>query len=169
LKFGKFYYSSYVDFINHDRLRQFLRDAIISVNDFILILFIIIISMYTLIQMLYQYLHFLKYHLHLKPSKAMARAVSRRLLNAVWVRSQVRPYEICDRKVALGKVCIRVLRFSLSISFHRGSPYSHIVWGINNRPVRGRRLETQSNLIDMKQQNHQNYHHSRHHQSAHTT
>jgi hypothetical protein len=26
--------------------------------------------------------------------------------------------------------------FSLSISFHCGSPYSYITWGMNNRPVR---------------------------------
>jgi hypothetical protein len=29
-------------------------------------------------------------------------------------------------KVALGQVFLRVLRFYLSISFHRGSPYSYI-------------------------------------------
>jgi hypothetical protein len=47
-------------------------------------------------------------------------------------------------RVALGHVSFRVLKFSLSISFHRGSPYSDIIWRINNRPVGGRSSETQS-------------------------
>jgi hypothetical protein len=41
-------------------------------------------------------------------------------------------------KVAVGQVFLRVLRFSLSISFHRGSPRSYIISVINNRPVGGR-------------------------------
>jgi hypothetical protein len=32
--------------------------------------------------------------------------------------------------------------FPLSLSFHRGSPYSNISWGMNNRPVGGRSSET---------------------------
>jgi hypothetical protein len=31
--------------------------------------------------------------------------------------------------VALGRVLLRVLRCPLSISFHRASPYSYIIWG----------------------------------------
>jgi hypothetical protein len=31
-------------------------------------------------------------------------------------------------KVALGHVSLRVLRFSLSVSFHFASPYSGIIW-----------------------------------------
>jgi hypothetical protein len=34
--------------------------------------------------------------------------------------------------VALGHVFLRVLRVSLSISFHRGSSYSCILWGMNS-------------------------------------
>jgi hypothetical protein len=45
-------------------------------------------------------------------------------------------------KVALGQVSLRVLRFSLSISFHRGTPYSYIIWGMNDVPVGGRSAET---------------------------
>jgi hypothetical protein len=40
-------------------------------------------------------------------------------------------------KVALGHVFLAVLCFPLSVSFHRGSPYSCIVCGMNNRPVGG--------------------------------
>jgi hypothetical protein len=39
-------------------------------------------------------------------------------------------------KRSLRQVFLWVLRFSLSISFHRGSPYSYITWGMNNRPVK---------------------------------
>jgi hypothetical protein len=40
-------------------------------------------------------------------------------------------------KVALGQVFLQVLQFPLSISFHRLSPYSYIIWGINNMSVSG--------------------------------
>jgi hypothetical protein len=43
--------------------------------------------------------------------------------------------------VALGQVFLRVPRFPLSISFHRGSPYSYIAWLMNNRPAGGRSSE----------------------------
>jgi hypothetical protein len=42
--------------------------------------------------------------------------------------------------------------FSLSISFHRGSPYAFITWGMNNTPVGGRISEMQSHIIDEQQQ-----------------
>jgi hypothetical protein len=48
-------------------------------------------------------------------------------------------------KVALGLVLLRVLRFSLSVSFHRGSPYSYTTWG-NNRPIGSRSSETLTSL-----------------------
>jgi hypothetical protein len=32
------------------------------------------------------------------------------------------------------RVFEELLDFPLSISFHRGSPYSYISWGMNNRP-----------------------------------
>jgi hypothetical protein len=75
--------------------------------------------------------------------RAVGQAVSRRPVTAeVWfVPGSVRVGFVVD-KVALGQVFLRVLRFSLSISFRRGSPYSYIVWGISNRPVSGRIPET---------------------------
>jgi hypothetical protein len=40
-------------------------------------------------------------------------------------------------------------RFTLSKSFHRGSPSSYTIWGTNNKPVSGRNPERQSQPIDM--------------------
>jgi hypothetical protein len=34
------------------------------------------------------------------------------------------------------------LGFPLSVSFHRGSPCSDVIWEMNNRPVSGRSSET---------------------------
>jgi hypothetical protein len=51
-------------------------------------------------------------------------------------------------KVALGQVFLRVLRFSL-VPFHRGYPYSHMTWGMNNRPDGGRSSQTSYQPIDM--------------------
>jgi hypothetical protein len=45
-------------------------------------------------------------------------------------------------KVALGQVSLRVFRFTLSLSFHRGCPYSCITLGMKNRPVSGRSSDT---------------------------
>jgi hypothetical protein len=42
-------------------------------------------------------------------------------------------------KVAMGQVFLRVLRFLLSITFHRNSPYSYVIWGMNNRRVESKR------------------------------
>jgi hypothetical protein len=39
-----------------------------------------------------------------------------------------------EDKVALGHFPL-VLLFPLSVSFHRGSPYSGIIWGMNNMLV----------------------------------
>jgi hypothetical protein len=54
-------------------------------------------------------------------------------------------------KVVLGHVFLWVLLFYLSISFHRGSPYSYIIWRTSNWSVSGRssKSETQSHPIDM--------------------
>jgi hypothetical protein len=52
-------------------------------------------------------------------------------------------------KVALEHVYLRVLRFLLSTSLHRRSPYSHIIWVMNIRPADGRRSLTQSHPINM--------------------
>jgi hypothetical protein len=43
--------------------------------------------------------------------------------------------------------------FPLSMSFHRGSSYSYIIWGMNNMPVGGRSSETSSHPIDMNKNN----------------
>jgi hypothetical protein len=39
--------------------------------------------------------------------------------------------------------------FHLAVSFHRFSPYSFFIWGINNSPVGDRSSETYSHPIDM--------------------
>jgi hypothetical protein len=41
----------------------------------------------------------------------------------------------------------------LLISFRRGSPLSHIIWRVNNRPVRGRSSETKFHPTDMNNNN----------------
>jgi hypothetical protein len=72
----------------------------------------------------------------------MAQAVSRLPLTA---ESVFAPGSIHVRfvdKVALGQVSLRVFRFHLSISFHRHSPYSHIICGMNNMSVSGSGSET---------------------------
>jgi hypothetical protein len=53
-------------------------------------------------------------------------------------------------KVALGQVFLRVFfGFTLSVSFHRGFPYSYIIWEMGNRPYGGRSSETLFHLIYM--------------------
>jgi hypothetical protein len=47
-------------------------------------------------------------------------------------------------KVALGQVFTRILWFPLSVSFHRGSPYSYIIWEVNNKPDGGHSSETRT-------------------------
>jgi hypothetical protein len=44
-------------------------------------------------------------------------------------------------KVALGQVFSEVLGFHLSVSFHCGSPCTHITWDVKNRPVGDQSLE----------------------------
>jgi hypothetical protein len=57
----------------------------------------------------------------------MAHAVSRRPLiaEAGFAPGSVHVGFVLD-KMATGQVYLRVLRYSLSISYHRGSPYTHI-------------------------------------------
>jgi hypothetical protein len=45
-------------------------------------------------------------------------------------------------KVALGQVFLRVFGFSLSILFHRRSPYPYIIWGMNTTSISGSSSET---------------------------
>jgi hypothetical protein len=52
-------------------------------------------------------------------------------------------------EVALGQAFSEFFGFPIAISFLRGSPYSHIISGVNNRPVGGYSSETQSHPIDM--------------------
>jgi hypothetical protein len=48
---------------------------------------------------------------------------------------------VLDR-VSLGQVFLWILQFSLSVSFHHGSPHWHITWEMNNRPINGCSSET---------------------------
>jgi hypothetical protein len=52
-------------------------------------------------------------------------------------------------KVALGQTFFELFGFPLSLSFHRGSPCSYIIWVMNIRPVDGRSSETWSHHIDI--------------------
>jgi hypothetical protein len=79
----------------------------------------------------------------------MAQVVSRRPLTAeVRVRALSIHVGFVVDNVAVVQAFLRVLTFSLPISFHRGFPCSYIIRGMNGRPVGGRSLET-SRPIDM--------------------
>jgi hypothetical protein len=52
-------------------------------------------------------------------------------------------------KLLLGQVFLRVLHFLLSLSFHRCSPYSYIIWEMNSSSVCGRSSETYFDPIDV--------------------
>jgi hypothetical protein len=52
-------------------------------------------------------------------------------------------------EVALGEVFSEFFGFPNLVPFHRGSPYSHFICGMDKRPVGGRSSQTQSHLIDM--------------------
>jgi hypothetical protein len=81
----------------------------------------------------------------------MAQAVSRWPLTAeARVLARVSPYEIWGGQSRLSP---NSSGFPLSVSFHRGSPYSYIAWGKNNKPIGGRSSETQSHPIDMNNNN----------------
>jgi hypothetical protein len=67
---------------------------------------------------------------------AMVQAVSHRPQTAEARVLAVHVGFVVD-KLELGQVFLQVLQFSLSVSFHCGSPYSYIIWGMNNRPVGG--------------------------------
>jgi hypothetical protein len=77
-----------------------------------------------------------------KLDRAMAQAVSRRPLTVqARVRTRVSPCSICGVKCHSDRFLSQLFGF-LPISFHCGSPYAYIAWGINNRPVGGRSSET---------------------------
>jgi hypothetical protein len=52
--------------------------------------------------------------------------------------------------------------FPLSISFHHGSLYSYIIWGMKNRPTGGRNSQTQSHPINMNNNRLFGFKHLRH-------
>jgi hypothetical protein len=78
----------------------------------------------------------------------MAQAVRHRTLTAeARFRTWVSTCGICGGQSGIETGTF--LRFPLSVSFHRVSPYPHIIWGTNNRPVYGRSSETKSHHIEM--------------------
>jgi hypothetical protein len=56
-------------------------------------------------------------------------------------------------KVILGQIFSEFFGFPLSVSFHRDSPYSNIIWRINIRTIGGRSSETSSLPIDINKNN----------------
>jgi hypothetical protein len=80
----------------------------------------------------------------------MAQAVSSRPLTAeAHVCAQVSLCEICVAQSGTGTSFLRLLLFSLTISFRHGSPCSYSTRGMNNRPVTGLASETLPHPIDM--------------------
>jgi hypothetical protein len=80
----------------------------------------------------------------------MAQAVIHlRFVADVRVRASLSPCGFYGGHSVTGTGFLRVFRFSLSISFRRGSPYSYITRGINNRAVGGSSSETYFRPIDM--------------------
>jgi hypothetical protein len=66
----------------------------------------------------------------------MALVVSRRPLNAkANFCALVSPCGICEQIGNVTGVSPSSSVFTLSVSFHRDSPFSYITWGVNNRPV----------------------------------
>jgi hypothetical protein len=57
-------------------------------------------------------------------------------------------------KVVLGRFYSDFFGFLLSASFHHGSPYSCIIWGMSNRPVSGR----SSDITSPHQHEHEQQH-----------
>jgi hypothetical protein len=57
---------------------------------------------------------------------------------------QVSPCEISGGKVTLGQVFSEFFCFSLSVSFHCGFPYTHIIWEKKNRATGGHNSKTVS-------------------------
>jgi hypothetical protein len=80
---------------------------------------------------------------NLSRGRIMAQAVSRRpFTGEARVRAMLIHVGFVVDRVALGQVFLRVLRFPWSISFHRRSPKTHIIWGINSVSVSGSSSET---------------------------
>jgi hypothetical protein len=64
------------------------------------------------------------------------------------VHAQVTLSGICGGQSGNGKGFSVSSSVPLSVPFHHGSPYSYIIWGINNSPFGGRSSEIQSHPID---------------------
>jgi hypothetical protein len=80
----------------------------------------------------------------------MAQAVSRRSHSAeAPVYDRVSAGGTCGQSGTGRSFLPEFSDFTLSVSFHRGSPLSHIIWGMNNRPVTGCSSETQCHTTDM--------------------
>jgi hypothetical protein len=82
-------------------------------------------------------------YLEIPFGRAMAQAVSRRpVATDVQVRARISPRGIYGRQSDTVTFFYEFFGFFLSISFHRGPPYSYIIWGVNNRLAGGRNSET---------------------------
>jgi hypothetical protein len=81
----------------------------------------------------------------------MVQTVSRLLLTAqARLRARVSPCGICGEQSGTGQAFLRVLRFSLSVSFRRVSLLIYIYHlGKEIRPIVGSSSETQSHAIDI--------------------
>jgi hypothetical protein len=64
------------------------------------------------------------------------------------VRAPISPCEICGGQSGTGTGFSPSYLVFPSISFHPGSPYSYITWGMNNKLVVGSSSETQSHPIN---------------------
>jgi hypothetical protein len=75
--------------------------------------------------------------------------------------STVSGYGLDHRKItssatmACSGTALLCIAFTLSVSFHHGSPCSYLIWGIKSRSVRGRSSETQAHPIHTNMNNHE--------------
>jgi hypothetical protein len=86
----------------------------------------------------------------------VVQAVSRRpLIAEILVRAQFSPCGIYSGQTGTGTdFSPSFFVISLSVSFYHVSPYSYIIWGMDNKLDGGRSSETSSRPIDMNSSNH---------------